>query len=156
MSYQRSTSKLQGGPKKWGHKLVVIILSNLNRFTILFHWKIPWQICSKLVFFNPTTVCICCHTTLWNINARKQVINDKLQCSVATYLRCGVGNFLNRWLFRIFIISYKQERGCLVHSGRLTSTLVKDEESARDNDVPACNFVKHSPILIFFHSQTQQ
>jgi len=32
---------------------------------------------------------ICCHTTLWNINVRKQAINDKLQGSVATYLTCG-------------------------------------------------------------------
>jgi len=29
-------------------------------------------------------------TTLWNINVRKQAINDKLQGSVATYLGCGV------------------------------------------------------------------
>jgi len=27
------------------------------------------------------------HTALWNINVRKQAINDKLQGSVATYLR---------------------------------------------------------------------
>jgi len=33
------------------------------------------------------------YTTLWNINIRKQAINDKLQGSVATYWRCGgVGN----------------------------------------------------------------
>jgi len=39
----------------------------------------------------------------------------------------------------------------LVH---LANTLLKDEESARDNHVLACNFAKYSPILIFFHSQT--
>ena len=33
--------------------------------------------------------CICCHTTLLNINVRKQAINDKLQGSVATYLWRG-------------------------------------------------------------------
>jgi len=32
---------------------------------------------------------MCCHTTLWNITARKQAINNKLQGSVATHLRCG-------------------------------------------------------------------
>jgi len=32
---------------------------------------------------------MCCHTTLWNTNVRKQAINDKLQGSVATYLRFG-------------------------------------------------------------------
>jgi len=38
--------------------------------------------------------------------------------------------------------SYKQERGCLMHLVRLANTLLKDEESARDNDVLACNFAK--------------
>ena len=32
----------------------------------------------------------------------------------------------------------------------MANTLLKDEESARDNHAPACNFVKYSPILIFF------
>jgi len=38
--------------------------------------------------------------------------------------------------------SYKQGGGCLMHFARLANTLVKDEESARDNHVLACNFVK--------------
>jgi len=48
------------------------------------------------------------------------------------------------------------ERGCLMYFVRLANTLLKDEESARDDHVFACNFAKYSPILIFFHSQTQQ
>jgi len=32
----------QGGAKSGGHKLMTIFLSNLNLFTKLFHWKIPW------------------------------------------------------------------------------------------------------------------
>jgi len=32
---------------------------------------------------------IYCHTTLWNINARKKAIGDKLQGSVAIYSRSG-------------------------------------------------------------------
>jgi len=32
----------QDGPKKRGHRLMTIILSNLNRFKNFFHWKIPW------------------------------------------------------------------------------------------------------------------
>ena len=36
-------------------------------------------ICSELVFENLTTPCTCCRTTLWNINVRKQAINDKSQ-----------------------------------------------------------------------------
>jgi len=33
--------KTTGWAKKRGHKLMIIILSNLNRFTIFFHWKGP-------------------------------------------------------------------------------------------------------------------
>jgi len=49
---------------------------------------------------NSTAPCICCYTTLWNINIR-------------------------------------------VH---LANTLLKDEESARDNHVFAGNFAKYLPI----------
>ena len=36
------------------------------------------------------------HYLVTNTNARKQVINDKLQGSVAVYLRCGGGVFSNQ------------------------------------------------------------
>jgi len=42
--------------------------------------------------------------------------------------------------------SCKQERGCLMHFARLANTLLKDEESTRDNNVFACNFANYSPI----------
>jgi len=48
------------------------------------------------------------------------------------------------------VTTYKQERDCLVHFARLANTLLKDEESARNNQVFADNFAKYSPILIFF------
>ena len=73
---------------------------------------------------------------------RKQAVNDKLQGSVAKYLRCGgvvnkqiktglllslpVKKFLklvNIWQ------SYQEEGGCL-HIVCLTNTLLKDEENA--------------------------
>ena len=70
--------------------------------------------CSKLVMSNPTILCI------ETLISAKQAINDKLQGSVATYLKCGgvVNNqikkkkclkSLNIWQ------NYKQERGCLMH-----------------------------------------
>jgi len=37
--------------------------------------------------------------------------------------------------------SYKQKRGYLMHFARLANTLIKDEESARDNHVLACHFL---------------
>jgi len=47
--------------------------------------------------------------------------------------------------------SYKQERGCLMHFARLANTQLEDKESARDNHVAACNFVKiFTDFKIFF------
>ena len=34
-----------------------------------------------------------------------------------------------------YLAKLQQERGCLMHSARLANTLLKDEESARDNHV---------------------
>ena len=75
----------------------------------------------------------------------KQAINDKLQGSVATYLRrdevfnnqIKKGLLLSLWVIFFKSVnvwkSYKQERGCLMHFARLANTLIKDEESARVN-----------------------
>ena len=49
--------------------------------------------------------------------------------------------------------SYKQERGCLMHFARPANTLLKDEESARDNHVLACNFAKYLPIFYSWVTQ---
>ena len=85
----------------------------------------------------------------------KQAINDKLQGFVATYLRYdGVVNNQIKKGLRVekkiksanIWQSYKQERGCLMHFAHLANTLLKDEESARDNHVLACRFAKYSPI----------
>jgi len=72
----------------------------------------------------------------------KQAINDKLQGSAATYLRCDgvVNNQIKKGLLlslsEFFFNSvniwqiYKQERGCLVHFSHLANTPLKGEESA--------------------------
>jgi len=86
------------------------------------------------------------HVPLRETSMSTKTINDKLQGSVATYLRCdGVVNnqiktvFVNLWVifFKSVNIrqSYKQERGCLMHFARLANTLLKDEESARDSSI---------------------
>jgi len=86
------------------------------------------------------------------------VIKDKLQSSVATYLRCGgdVNNQSKKGLVLSLSViffksvniwqSYKQERGSIVHFVRLATTLLKDEEGTQGNHVLACNFAKYSPI----------
>ena len=52
--------------------------------------------------------------------------------------------------------SYKEERYFFVHFLLLLAVRWPSAQSARDNHVFACNFAKHSPILKFVHSQTQQ
>ena len=89
----------------------------------------------------------------------KRATNDNLQGSAATCLTCD-GSFNNQIKKGLLLSprvkeilksvsvwqSYKQERGCLMHFARLANTLLKDEESARDNHVLACDFAKYSPI----------
>ena len=73
---------------------------------------------------------------------RKQAVNDKLQGSVAKYLRCG--RVVNKQIKTGLLLSlpvkkslklvniwqsYQEEGGCL-HIVCLTNTLVKDEENA--------------------------
>ena len=91
----------------------------------------------------------------------KQAIIDKLQGSAATYLRCGgvVNNQTKkRLLLSVWVIffksvniwlSYKQERGCFIHFAHLANTLLKDEESALDNHVFACNFANIHRLYFF-------
>jgi len=45
--------------------------------------------------------------------------------------------------------SYEQEEGCLAHFVRLATTLIKDEESARDNHVLVCFFIDFKYFLSF-------
>jgi len=80
----------------------------------------------------------------------KQAINNKLQGSVATYLRWGgivnneikKGLSLSVWIKKIKSVniwqSYEEERGCLMHFARLANTLLRHGESARDNHVQLC------------------
>jgi len=60
---ERTTWKHTGWAKKRGHRLMTIFLPSLNRFKEFFHWILDTK--------NPTAPCICCYTTLWNINVSK-------------------------------------------------------------------------------------
>jgi len=75
---------LQGGPKKQGHRLVTIILSNLNLFkkiTGRFFDKFAVNLILKII----PHLALLCETLM----SAKQVVNDKLQGAVTTYLRYG-------------------------------------------------------------------
>jgi len=89
----------------------------------------------------------------------KQAINDKLQGSVAAYLRCGgvvnnqlkKGSLLSLWVKKklksVYIWqSYKQECDCLVHFLRLLAVYVGQARKAQwDFKYPFnCKFTKES------------
>jgi len=82
---------VQGGPKKWGHKLMTIILSNLNR--ILKKNQITGRFVGKFVvkwiFKIPSHLAYVATLPCETLMSAKQAINDKLQGSTCTYLRCG-------------------------------------------------------------------
>jgi len=90
---------------------------------------------------HPTIACICCYTALWNINRCGGVVNNQIKKGLLLSVSVKFFKSVNIWQ------SYKQERGCLVYFARLANTLLKDEESARDDHVFACNFDKYSPIF---------
>jgi len=58
---------------------------------------------------NPTAPCKCCYTTLWNITSAKQAINDKLQGSVATYLRFGEVVIVNNQIKKGLLLSMSEK-----------------------------------------------
>jgi len=60
---------------------MAIIVSNLNLFTIFFTVKWVLKIPPHLAY----VAILPCETLM----SAKQAINDKLQGSIATYLRCG-------------------------------------------------------------------
>jgi len=88
------------------------------------------------------------------------VINDKLQGTVVTYLRCGeiISNQIKPCLLlslpvKTFLKSVNiwQRYGqngelCLALSSTFISVVASRTKSARDNLVPSCNFAKYSQI----------
>jgi len=66
---------MQGGPKKRGHRLMTIVLSNLNRFKKN-HWKILWQICSTYSVGQQKRGHILMATLMSNLNLPDFVINN--------------------------------------------------------------------------------
>jgi len=135
--------------------LCQILTDFQNSFTGWFSSKfsVKW-----VIIRNLTIPCICCHTTLRNINVRKQAINDKLQGTVVTYLRCGELSitklrnlycWVSQWklFFNRWILAKLQARTLLSHALSLYfSSVLTGAHSAWDNDGLVCNFAKYSPV----------
>jgi len=95
-----SSSDYTGWAKKRGHRLMTIILSNLNRFTNFFAGKFLGKFAIKCILkilpYLAYVATLLCETLV----SAKQAINDKLQGNLAAYLRSGgvVNNQINKGL----------------------------------------------------------
>jgi len=77
--------------EKAGHRLVTIILSNLNRFFLKFTGKFLSKFAVKWILKIPPQLACVATLPCEKLMSAKQVISHNLQGSVATCLRCGGG-----------------------------------------------------------------
>ena len=75
---------VQGGPKKQGHGLTTIILSNLNRFKNFFTGRFRGKFAVKWISEIPPHITHVATLPCETLMSAKQAVNDKLQGSVAT------------------------------------------------------------------------
>jgi len=69
---------------------------------------------------------------------------------VAGLIKCNSTNILRQFARFQLLRSVADRSGpqkVIMHFAQVANTLLKDEESARDNHVLACNFAKYLPIL---------
>jgi len=138
-----NTLGIQGG-QKWGHRLMTIILSILNRFNSFFTERFLGKFAVKRISTIPPH--LACVATLpgETLMLAKQAINDKLQGSVATCWKYDgvVDNQIKNDLLPSLRVktflksmniwqSYKQERDCLVHFLRLLAACRPSTQVAR-------------------------
>jgi len=71
-----------------GHRQITTILSNLNRLNF-FIGRFVGEFLVKWVLKIPPHLAYVATLPCETLMSAKQAINDKLQGSVATYLRCG-------------------------------------------------------------------
>jgi len=79
---------LRGGPKKWGHILMIIILSNLNRFLKKFIGKFLDNFAVKRILQIPPHLAYVATLPCESLMSAKQALNDKLQGNIAAYFKC--------------------------------------------------------------------
>jgi len=84
---------------------MTIILSNLSRFTIFFTGRFLRKFAIKCILKIPMHLAYVATLPCEALMSAKQAINDKLQGSVAAYLRCGSVVTYARcgWMFDIHL-----------------------------------------------------
>jgi len=75
--------------QKRGHRLMTIILSILIRFKNVFTGRFLGKFAVKWISKIPMHLAYVATLPCETLMSAKQAINDKLEGSVATYLRCG-------------------------------------------------------------------
>jgi len=136
-------------------------LSILNRFRIFFTGRFLGKFSVKWMSTVPPHLAYVAALPCETLMPAKQAVKDKLQGSVATYLRCGgvinnqikIGLLLSLRVKKNFLRSYKVTSknvivSCTCAFGPNTA---KDGESVRDNHVLACNLAKYSPFKKINH-----
>ena len=85
---QITQQNAQGGPKKRRHRLMTIILSNVNRFQ-KFTGRFPGKFAVKCILKIPAHFAYVATLPCETLMSAKQALDHKLQGSVAAYLTCG-------------------------------------------------------------------
>jgi len=57
--------------KKGDTILLSISLLIIDRFSQFFHWRTQLELCNKIINKDPTSLQMCCYTTLWNVPTRQ-------------------------------------------------------------------------------------
>jgi len=114
--------------QKNGARLMTIILSNVNRFKKKFTGRLLGKFAVKWILKVPPHLSYVATLPCETLMSPKQAINNKLQGSVAIYIRCG--GVVNKQIKKGLLLSmgvkknlksvniwqsYNQERDCLVH-----------------------------------------
>jgi len=91
---------IQGGPKKVGQRFMTIILSNLYRSKRISTGRFLGKFAIKQILKMPMHLARVATLLCETLMSANEAINNKLQGSVATYLRCGgvVNNQINKGL----------------------------------------------------------
>ena len=82
---------------------MTIILSNLSRFTKVFTGRFLGKFAVKCILKIPPHLAYVATLPRETLMSAKQAINDKLQGSVAAYLRCG--GVVNNEIEKRFLLS---------------------------------------------------
>ena len=88
------------GQKKCGHTLMATTLSNLNPLIFFLAGRFPGKFVVKWILKIPPHIAYVATLPCETLMSAKQAIDDRLQGSVTTYLRCGgvVNNQIRRGL----------------------------------------------------------